>query len=193
MNTETINVELNGTEYEIDVSKIAGAIDSIDPAFAAQAARRMKRGRYTRVLEVLVQCDLDHEPDEITEGMMEDFVKEHFVEEVAEESPEEEPMNFYDSMQEYVQDADFTHYEITGSERETPFEEEFKPVNDPDFFIESDCIIKDGKRYRKVNFGESDESYLLESALYDTLKMVYVEGDEPGHYVPETGNIVMGE
>ena len=48
-------------------------------------------------------------------------------------------------------------------------------------------------RYRKVNFGESDESYLLESALYDTLKIVYVEGDEPGHYVPETGNIVMGE
>ena len=76
---ETINVELNGTEYEIDVSMITGAIDSIDPAFAAQAARRLKRGRYTRVMEVLVQCDLDHEPDEITEAMMETYVKEHFV------------------------------------------------------------------------------------------------------------------
>jgi len=75
--SETINVELNGTEYEIAVSMITGAIDSIDPAFAAQASRRLKRGRYTRVLEVLVQCYLDHEPDEITEAMMEAYVKEH--------------------------------------------------------------------------------------------------------------------
>ncbi len=78
-NEEKVNIELNGTVYEIDVSMITGAIDSIDPAFAAQAARRLKRGRYKRVLEVLVQCDLDHEPDEITETMMETYVKEHLI------------------------------------------------------------------------------------------------------------------
>lgn len=94
-------------------------------------------------------------------------------------------MTFYNSIYDYVQDADLSYYEIAdGTIREAPFIEEIKPVEDPDFVISSDAVEHEGKWYRKVNFGENEESWLLESALYETVFLVYTEEDH-GHYVTD--------
>jgi len=94
-------------------------------------------------------------------------------------------MTYYKSMYEYIEGADLSYYEIAdGAIRETPFVEEIKPAEDPDFVISSDAVEHEGKWYRKVNFGESEESWLLESALYETVFLVYVE-QSYGHYVTD--------
>lgn len=100
---------------------------------------------------------------------------------------EEPEQTFYDSMYGYVQGADFSDYEIADGEiRVTPFVDDIEPANDPDFVIGSESMEHEGKWYRKVNFGENEESYLLESALYDAVYLRYIETDY-GHYVSEKG------
>lgn len=97
-------------------------------------------------------------------------------------------ITFYESMYDYVQDADLSYYEIQdGTIRAAPFVEEIKPANDPGFTISSDAKEMCGEWYRKVDFGESGISYLLESALYDTVFLEYTE-ESNGHYVT-TGRI----
>ena len=96
---------------------------------------------------------------------------------------------FYESMYDYVENADLSYYEISdGKMRKTPFTEEIKPANDPDFYIESEAKERCGKWYRKVNFGENEESWLLETALYDTVYLVYIEQSH-GVYVAENGRV----
>ncbi len=92
---------------------------------------------------------------------------------------------FYESMHDYVNNADLSYYEIADGEiRETPFVEEIKPFDDPNFLIYPGSIEKDGKWYDHVNFGENETSYLLESELCETVFLVYTEESE-GHYVTD--------
>jgi len=107
-------------------------------------------------------------------------------------------VNLYNSMFDYVNDADLTDYEISdGIVREVPFVEPIKPYDDSNFMVwVDDKITYDGDTYVKVNFGEDDdpeeygESFLLESALDEEVYMIYTE-KEAGIpvYVPEDGYI----
>ena len=107
-------------------------------------------------------------------------------------------VNLYNSMFDYVNDADLTDYKISdGIVREVPFVEPIKPIEDSNFMIWiDDKITYEGDIYVKVNFGEDDdpeeygESFLLESALDEEVYMIYTE-KETGIpvYVPENGFI----
>jgi len=111
-------------------------------------------------------------------------------------------VNIYNSMFDYVNDADFSYYEISdGKERETPFIEAVKPVGDPNFSVwTDDKITYEGNTYVKVNFGEDDdpeeygESFLLESALDEEVFLIYTEKQKGiPEYVPETGQVFRTE
>ncbi len=107
-------------------------------------------------------------------------------------------VNLYNSMFDYVNDADLSHHEISdGKERETPFIEAVKPVEDPNFSVwTDDKITYEGNTYVKVNFGEDDdpeeygESFLLESALDEEVFLIYTEKRKGiPVYVPATGQV----
>lgn len=97
-------------------------------------------------------------------------------------------VRLFDSMFDYVDDADFGYYEISdGRIRDAPFVEAVKPQEDSNFMIFADDRIQyEGLTYTKVNFGEDDdpeeygESFLLESALDEEVYLIYnkVEGKE---------------
>lgn len=102
-------------------------------------------------------------------------------------------VNLFDSMYDYVNDADLTNYEISdGKVRDVPFVEPIKPFDDSNFMIWiEDKITYEGSTYVKVNFGEDDdpeeygESFLLESALDEEVFMIYTEKEkEIPVYVP---------
>jgi hypothetical protein len=111
-------------------------------------------------------------------------------------------VNLYNSMFDYVNEADFSYYEISdGKERETPFIEAVKPMEDSNFGVWiDDKITYEGNTYVKVNFGEDDdpeeygESFLLESALDEEVFMIYTEKQKgiPA-YVPATGQVFRTE
>jgi len=91
-------------------------------------------------------------------------------------------VNLFDSMYDYVNDADLTHYVISdGKIREVPFIEPIKPMDDSDFIVDiEDKITYEGNTYVKVNFGEYDdeetgESFLLERVLDDEVYMIFTE------------------
>lgn len=99
-------------------------------------------------------------------------------------------VKLYETMYEYVKDADLSEYEIAGSGiRDAPFVEDVKPVHDPNFFVKSDGVFYDGKFYKEVNFGEEGPSYLYENAMYETVYMIFVEKNE-GVYVPFNGRVI---
>jgi len=111
-------------------------------------------------------------------------------------------INLYDSMFDYVNDADFSYYEISdGKERETPFINAVKPVEDPNFNVWiDDAITYEGNTYVKVNFGEDDdpeeygESFLLESALDEEVFVIFTEKQKGiPIYVPVTGQVFRTE
>ena len=87
-------------------------------------------------------------------------------------------VKLFDSMYDYVEDADFGYYQIAdGKERETPFVESVQPQDDSNFMIfAEDHIHYEGNNYTKVNFGEDDseqESFLLDSALEENVFLIY--------------------
>jgi len=94
----------------------------------------------------------------------------------------------FDSMFDYVEDADFGYYEIAnGKIREAPFVEAVKPQEDSNFMVSPDDQIQyEGLTYVKVNFGEDDdqeeygESFLLENVLDEEVYLIYnkVEGKD---------------
>jgi hypothetical protein len=105
-------------------------------------------------------------------------------------------------MFDYVNDADFSYYEISdGKERETPFIEAVKPMEDSNFGVWiDDKITYEGNTYVKVNFGEDDdpeeygESFLLESALDEEVFLIYTEKQKGiPEYVPATGQVFRTE
>lgn len=99
-------------------------------------------------------------------------------------------VKLYETMYEYVEDADLSYYEISGRGlREAPFVEEVKPVQDPNFFVKSDGVFYEGKFYQEVNFGEDGPSYLYKNALYEIVYLIYVEREE-GVYVPFNGRVI---
>jgi hypothetical protein len=111
-------------------------------------------------------------------------------------------VNLYNSMFDYVNDADFSYYKISdGKERETPFIEAVKPVEDPNFSVwTDDKITYEGNSFVKVNFGEDDdpeeygESFLLESALDEEVFLIYTEKQKGiPEYVPATGQVFRTE
>ena len=111
-------------------------------------------------------------------------------------------VNLYNSMFDYVNDADFSYYEISdGKERETIFIESVKPIEDPNFSVWiDDTITYEGNTYVKVNFGEDDdpeeygESFLLESALDEEVFLIYTEKQKGiPVYVPATGQVFRTE
>ena len=111
-------------------------------------------------------------------------------------------VNIYNSMFDYVNDADFSHYEISdGKERETPFINTVKPVEDPNFSVWiDDKITYEGNTYVKVNFGEDDdpeeygESFMLESALDEEVFVIFTEKQKGiPVYVPVTGQVFRTE
>jgi hypothetical protein len=90
-------------------------------------------------------------------------------------------VQLFDSMYDYVNDADFGNYEIQdGKERNAPFVEAVKPVENSDFMVwHEDSLVYDGLTYIRVNFGEDDDPeeygncFLLESELYDAVYLIY--------------------
>ena len=92
-------------------------------------------------------------------------------------------VRLYNSMYDYVEDADFGYYEIQdGKVRKTPFVEAVKPYEDSNFGVWiNDDLEYEGNTYVRVNFGEDDsdaESFLIESALDEEVFLIYdsVEG-----------------
>jgi hypothetical protein len=111
-------------------------------------------------------------------------------------------VNIYNSMFDYVNDADFSYYEISdGKERETPFIEAVKPVEDPNFSVwTDDKITYEGNDFVKVNFGEDDdpeeygESFLLESALDEEVFLIFTEKQKGiPEYTAATGQVFRTE
>ena len=89
-------------------------------------------------------------------------------------------VRLYNSMYDYVEDADFGYYEIQdGKVRKTPFVEAVKPYEDSNFGVWiNDKITYEGNTYVKVNFGEDDsevESFILECALGEEVFLIYTE------------------
>lgn len=90
-------------------------------------------------------------------------------------------VKLFDTMYDYVEDADFGYYEISdGKIRDVPFIEAVKPQEDSNFLIYPDDTLEhDGFEYTRVNFGEDDseeESYLLDTD--DAVFLIYnkIEG-----------------
>lgn len=95
-------------------------------------------------------------------------------------------VRLFDSMYDYVNDADLTHYIM-----EVPFVSHIKPYEDSDFMVWiEDKLEYEGLTYVKVNFGEDDseeygESFLLESALDEEVFMIFTEKEKGiTEYVP---------
>ena len=99
----------------------------------------------------------------------------------------------FNSMFEYVADADITHYRHTNTDKDAPdiLIEPFQPVDDHDFaIIWDDEIEKDGKTYIRVCWVEDEISYLAQSAMYETCYIRYVKTfsdpkDEFGEYISD--------
>jgi hypothetical protein len=111
-------------------------------------------------------------------------------------------VNLYNTMFDYVNDADFSYYEISdGKERETTFIEAVKPVEDPNFSVWiDDKITYEGNDFVKVNFGEDDdpeeygESFLLESALDEEVFLIFTEKQKGiPEYTAATGQVFRTE
>lgn len=75
---EKVTIELDGQNFEIDIAKLIGAISELDTAWQSVANRRMKRGKYEGVLQVLYLCQTGHKisNDEVTPDMMATVAKE---------------------------------------------------------------------------------------------------------------------
>ena len=92
-------------------------------------------------------------------------------------------VRLFDSMYDYVEDADFGYYEThDGNLRKAPFLEAVKPQDDSNFMIFADDTLEyEGLEYTRVNFGEDDDpdeygnSFLLTSALDEEVYLVYVK------------------
>ena len=142
---------------------------------------RSKEGK--AVYKALLNAD---DEEEVAEVVTEEHeAEQNEIDEGTSAEEQEEKPTFYGSMYDYVENADLSYYEISdGTIRETPFVEEIKPFDDPDFILVADGIVHEGKWYIRVNFGEHENSYLLESALYDTVYLVYIE-ESCGHYVTD--------
>lgn len=73
---------------------------------------------------------------------------------------------FYNTMYEYVHDADVSHYQMSGDGKEDYQIAAFNPAEDADFAIDIDNPIEhDGKTYIPVCWGETESSALLESEI----------------------------
>lgn len=100
-------------------------------------------------------------------------------------------VRLFDSMYDYVEDADFGHYETRdGKIRETPYLEAVKPQDNSNFMIfADDTLTYEGAEYTRVNFGEDDDpeeyghSFLLTSALDEEVFLIYnkVEGEQAAY------------
>jgi hypothetical protein len=83
----------------------------------------------------------------------------------------------YDSMHDYVQDADISHYEHGNADKDAPeiLIEAFQPSDDDSFGIDwDDAITRTGVDYVRVSWGEPEKSYLRVSALYDLCYARYI-------------------
>lgn len=88
-----------------------------------------------------------------------------------------QPNNIYETMFDYAHDADITHYRQSNADRDAPniLVKPFHPSDDAEFCIQfEDEITRDGIKYVRVCWGESEESYLKESAIYDICYVRYI-------------------
>ena len=95
---------------------------------------------------------------------------------------------YYDSMYEYVQGADISHYRCSTAE-DDPDEimvTEFCPADDPDFAIDPDHTIEfDTVRYVPVCWGEDGLSLLREDALEEVCFVRYMYNPLTHEYVSD--------
>ncbi|MDD5605599.1 MAG: hypothetical protein PHX29_06840 [Dehalococcoidales bacterium] len=131
--------------------------------------------------QIIIETDCPHCGTHIDEVE----ITEHDDEIICTKCGESIEIVFYESMYDYMKNADLSYYEIADGEiRETPFVEEIKPIDDQDFVIFSKGTKHDGDWYTEVNFGENEESWMLDNALNETVFLVYTEESE-GHYVTD--------
>ena len=95
-------------------------------------------------------------------------------------------VELYNSMFEYVRDLDLSDLDIVGVARESPFVSAVKPSNRSDFVVNgNDKIQYEGKTYVYVDYDDIQIShYLLESALYEQVFLIYAEFAE-GEYITD--------
>jgi len=95
---------------------------------------------------------------------------------------------YYDSMYEYVDGADISHYRCSTAEDE-PDEimvAEFCPADDPDFAIDVDNAIEhNGKTHIPVCWGEDGPSLLREDALGEVCYIRYMYNPQTYEYVSD--------
>ena len=95
---------------------------------------------------------------------------------------------YYDSMYEYVQGADISHYRCSTAE-DDPDEimiAEFSPADDSDFAIDPDHTIEvDTVRYVPVCWGEDGLSLLREDALEEVCFVRYMYNPLTHEYVSD--------
>jgi len=95
---------------------------------------------------------------------------------------------YYDSMYEYVDGADISHYRCSTAE-DDPDEimiAEFSPADDPDFAIDPDHTIEvDTVRYVPVCWGEDGLSLLREDALEEVCFVRYMYNPQTREYVSD--------
>ena len=71
----------------------------------------------------------------------------------------------YESFEEYLENGDFTHYEVSDRSEKEYLIKGYDVSEDPQFFInKNEEIEENGETYYKVNFGEDEESYMLEGS-----------------------------
>ncbi len=76
--TENVTIELKDQKFEIDIAKMTAAINDLDKAWNSVASRRMKRGKYEAVLDVLYLCKTGHKIniEDVTPEMRMEIAKE---------------------------------------------------------------------------------------------------------------------
>lgn len=73
---ETVNIEIDGQKFEIDIAKMAEAIDTLGWGTIDSAKRNFKKGKYVNVIDRIILDKFDTNLDEITNEMRITIAKE---------------------------------------------------------------------------------------------------------------------
>ena len=73
---ETANIEIDGQNYEIDIAKMAAAIDNLGWGTKGSAERNFKNGKYVRVIDRIIIDRIDMSIEDIIDEQRIEIAKE---------------------------------------------------------------------------------------------------------------------